>query len=114
DYCIILNGKFVSPDDHERNIKANAADPNDESFTIKSIELAMKNGFEIPRVEALIQSEAKYYSVLSNKDNEIFVKVITTEDFDAVYDAEVEEYMRMGGEEVMNEKRQAYRAQYGS
>src|SRR5690606_35302636 len=39
DYCIILNGKFVSPDDHERNIKANAADPNDESFTIKSIEL---------------------------------------------------------------------------
>jgi putative aldouronate transport system substrate-binding protein len=113
DYCIILNGKFISPTNEQLNVKANAFDPQYEEFTVKSIEYAMKDGIDIPRIRTIIESEIKYMDVLTDKYDEIFVKVITAkpEQFDAVYDKEVEDYMAMGGEQVMNEKRIAYRAE---
>ncbi len=112
DYCIILNGKFVSPTDMEQNVRANAvSDPRYEQFTMKSIEYAMTDAIETPRIKAILESEIKYGPILASKDEEIFVKVITAdpEEFDHVYDREVEEYMRVGGQQVMEEKRAVYR-----
>jgi putative aldouronate transport system substrate-binding protein len=111
DYCIILNGKFVSTADHQQNIQANAFDPNYEEFTVKSIEHGMKDGIETPQIKTILQSEIKYSAILTEKNDEIFVKVITAkpEEFEAVYDREVAEYLRMGGQQVMEDKRKAYR-----
>jgi len=112
DYCIILNGKFVSPEDPELNVRANVVfDPRYESFTRKSLEYAMKDTVETPKIKVILESEIKYGSILREKDEKIFVKVVTapTEAFDAVYDEEVAAYMRMGGQQVMEEKRAAYR-----
>jgi putative aldouronate transport system substrate-binding protein len=43
------------------------------------------------------------------------VKVVTAKpsDFDKVYDKEVQDYMKIGGQAVMDEKRAAYRAEKG-
>lgn len=113
DYCIILNGKFVSTTDESQNIEANASDPNFKDFTVKSIEYGMNDGIVKPRVEETIQSEIKYATTLKQKDDEIFVKVITAKpaDFDSVYDKEVADYMKIGGQAVMDEKRAAFQAQ---
>ena len=112
DYCIILNGKFVGPDDPELNVRANVvSDPRYESFTLKSLEYAMKDAIETPKFKVILESEIKYGSLLREMDDEIFVKVVTApaEAFDAVYDEEVAAYMRMGGRQMMEEKRAAYR-----
>jgi putative aldouronate transport system substrate-binding protein len=113
DYCIILNGKFISTTDELLNIKANASDPKYEEFTVESIKYGMNDGIVTPRVDATIKSEIKYSTLLNEKNDEIFVKVITAEpeEFDAVYDNEVEDYLRIGGQQVIEEKRKVFREQ---
>ncbi|MFS0725293.1 extracellular solute-binding protein [Paenibacillus sp. 1P07SE] len=114
DYAIILNGKFVSATDESLNIAANASEPDHKEFTIESIEKGGSDGVLKPRVSTPIEAEIKYASTLKEKNDEIFVKVITAkpEDFDRIYDSEVQDYMKIGGQEVMDEKRQAYKAEY--
>ncbi|MFC3344017.1 extracellular solute-binding protein [Paenibacillus abyssi] len=114
DYCIILNGKYVSTTDELKNIEANASDPNFKDFTVESIATGTNDGVIKPRVVTPIEAEIKYAPTLKQKDDEIFVKVITAkpENFDAVYDKEVADYMKIGGQEVMDEKRAAYQAEY--
>jgi putative aldouronate transport system substrate-binding protein len=114
DYCIILNGKFISSTDEERNGMANVIlNPNYKAFSEKSIEYGMTDGIEKPQIKAILESEMKYSAILKEKTEESFVKVVTAapEDFDNVYDKEVADYMRMGGEEVMNEKQRAFKNQ---
>ncbi|OXM86720.1 extracellular solute-binding protein [Paenibacillus rigui] len=112
DYSIILNGKFVSATDENLNIAANASDPKFKDFTISSIKLGGTDGVIKPNVNTPIQSEIKYAATLKAKNDEIFVKVITAKpaDFDKVYDNEVKDYMKIGGQEVMDEKRKAFEA----
>lgn len=114
DYCIILNGKYVSSTDEKLNIEANASDPNYKDFTVASIEKGDTDGIVKPRVVGIIESAVKYATTLKAKDDEIFVKVITAKpaDFDSVYDKEVKDYLNIGGQEVIDEKRAAYKAQY--
>nr|WP_102716187.1 extracellular solute-binding protein [Paenibacillus castaneae] len=115
DYCIILNGKYVSNDDNLLNIAANASDPIYKDFTIASIDTGSKDGVVKPRVLAPIESEIKLATTLKKKSEEdMFVKIITAkpEKFDAVYEAEVKDYMKIGGQEVMDEKKAKYQAQY--
>lgn len=116
DYCIILNGKFVSDDDMELNVKANAViDPRHESFTLQSLAYAMKDAIETPQIHVILESEIKYGSILREKEEEMFVRIVTAppDAFDAVYDDEVEAYMRLGGQQMMEEKLAAYRRQAG-
>lgn len=115
DYLMILNGKFVSLTDEKLNIAANASDPNFKDFTVASIEAGSNDGVTKPTVTAAIESEIKYATTLKEKDDEIFVKVVTAKpsDFDKVYDKEVQDYMKIGGQAVMDEKRAAYRAEKG-
>ncbi|GBF72316.1 ABC transporter substrate-binding protein [Paenibacillus sp. 598K] len=115
DYCILLNGKFVHPTDEALNRKANASDPRYESFTVKSIEYAMHDTVAPLRIDAMIPSEIKYAGILEAKVNEMFVKIITAdpEAFDDVVDREFEDYMRLGGAQVIEDKREAYRREHG-
>ncbi|MGP0587467.1 extracellular solute-binding protein [Paenibacillus timonensis] len=113
DYCIILNGKYVSSKDERLNLKANASNARFEEFTRKSVEYAMNDGIETPRIHAILPSDIRYAAILNEKNDEVFVKVITAspEKFDAVYDEEVAEYLHMGGQQAREEKHQAYQAQ---
>lgn len=110
DYCIILNGKFVSPDDPYKNIAANAFDLEFKDFTINSIEAGNNDGYVIPRVDIPVEAEIKYAKMLEDFEKEMFAKIVTAppQQFDQVYDQLVDEYMAMGGQAVMEEKMQAY------
>jgi putative aldouronate transport system substrate-binding protein len=114
DYCIILNGKYVSPDEPQKNIAANASDPNFKDFTVKSIEVGMKDGYTIPRVDTPVPEEIKYATILKDKDKEMLTKIVTAKpaDFDKVYDQQVKEYMDMGGTAVKQGKKKAYEEFY--
>jgi len=111
DYCIILNGKFVSAADDELNLKANITDSRYEQFTTKSIEYGMTDGVGTPQSIRVLPAEIKYSAALNEKNDEIFVKVVTAESasFDAVYDQEVADYLKMGGQQVMEERLRTYR-----
>jgi putative aldouronate transport system substrate-binding protein len=115
DYCIILNGKYVSNDDNMLNIAANASDPLYKDFTIESIAAGTKDGITKARVLKSIESDIKLGTTLKKKaEEDMFVKILTAspDKFDAIYDAEVEDYMKIGGQEVMEEKRAAYQEQF--
>lgn len=110
DYCIILNGKYVSTDDMNKNIAANAFDLRFKDFTIKSIQAGINDGYVIPRVDIPVEAELKYAKILEDFEKEMLAKIVTAkpDQFDKVYDDLVKEYLAKGGQAVMDEKYQAY------
>jgi len=114
DYCIILNGKYISLDDPNKNIAANAFDLDFKDFTVNSIQAGTNDGYTIPRVDLPVEAEIKYAKILEDFEQEMLTKIVTAkpEQFDQVYDAQVEEFMAMGGKAVMDEKMAAYEEFY--
>jgi putative aldouronate transport system substrate-binding protein len=115
DYCIILNGKYVSNEDNLLNIAANASDPNFMQFTVDSIATGSQDGVVRPRVLKTIESEIKYGNTLTKlSEEDMFVKVVTApvNKFDEIHDAEVAKFLKSGAQEVIDEKRAAYREEY--
>ncbi len=110
DYCIILNGKYISTEDPNKNIAANAFDPDFKDFTVKSIQVGTNDGYTLPRVDIAVDAEIKYAKILEDFEKEMLAKIVTAkpDQFDKVYDQKVEEYMAMGGKAVMEGKQAAY------
>jgi putative aldouronate transport system substrate-binding protein len=86
--------------------------PGYESLIEQAIAIAYKDSFLAPTFDVVIESEAKYTPNLKAKGAEIFVKSITADPakFDSTYDALVAEYMKMGAQEIIDEKLAAYKA----
>jgi putative aldouronate transport system substrate-binding protein len=114
DYCIILNGKYVSTEDPNKNIAANAFDLNFKDFTVKSIQAGTNDGYTLPRVDIPVDAEIKYAKILEDFEKEMLAKIVTAkpEQFDKVFDDQVKEYMAMGGTAVMEGKMAAYEEFY--
>jgi putative aldouronate transport system substrate-binding protein len=110
DYCIILNGKFVSTEDMNKNIAANAFDLQFKDFTVKSIQAGINDGYVIPRVDIPVEAEIKYAKILEDFEKEMLAKIVTAkpDQFDKVYDDMVKEYLAKGGQAVMDGKMKAY------
>ncbi len=110
DYCIILNGKYISTEDPNKNIAANAFDLNFKDFTVKSIQSGTNDGYTLPRVDIPVDAEIKYAKILEDFEKEMLAKIVTAkpDQFDKVYDDQVKEYMAMGGTAVMEGKMAAY------
>ncbi len=111
DLAIIANGNEFGSD--EKNIEA-------ASFGYPGFEAAFKTAYDIsltdatytPHFDSVIESQAKYAQTLKDKDSEIFVKSITCKpsDFDKTYDSLVQDYMKAGGQEIVDEKVKLYNA----
>lgn len=110
DYCIILNGKYISTEDSNKNIEANAFDANFKDFTVKSIQAGNNDGYTLPRVDIPVDAEIKYAKILEDFEKEMLAKIVTAkpDQFDKVYEQKVGEYMAMGGTAVMEGKMAAY------
>lgn len=110
DYSILINGRDLGDPDKSR--KANAAVPEYRDFTIQSFNVGETDGVPKYLFDRPNEAEIKYGSTLNEKKAEIHVKTITAkpEDFDKLYDALVEEYMKIGGNEVMEENIKIYKA----
>jgi putative aldouronate transport system substrate-binding protein len=114
DYCIILNGKYISTEDPNKNIAANAFDLDFKDFTVKSIQSGTNDGYTLPRVDIPVDAEIKYAKILEDFEKEMLAKIVTAkpDQFDKIYDAQVKEYMAMGGTAVMEGKMAAYEEFY--
>ena len=73
----------------------------------------MKDAFVINNKIIPFESEAQYTTTLNDKRKEILANAITASeaDFDKVYDAGIQEWLNMGGQQCVDE-RQAYWDQY--
>jgi putative aldouronate transport system substrate-binding protein len=111
DFSIIVNGYDFGSE--EKNIQAASFGyaPYEEYYK-QAYKIAMADASFIPRFDVIIENEAKYRPTLNQKGADIFVKSIVCKpaEFDALYDAMVKEYMDMGGQKIVDEKRVAYKA----
>ncbi|MDP4180657.1 MAG: extracellular solute-binding protein [Bacillota bacterium] len=111
DLSIIVNGKEFGSE--EKNVEAASySHTGYEDLYKQSYKVAMNDAVSMPHLDRAIESKAKYSKVLGEKDVEIFAKSITCmpEDFDKTYDSLISEYLKAGGQEVIDETRAAYKA----
>jgi putative aldouronate transport system substrate-binding protein len=108
DYSMLINGKDMG--DPEKTLKANAADPKYKDFTMSSIKVGEQDGQLPARFNRPIEAQIKYNQTLGDKAIEIYVKTVTAKpaDFDKLYDDMVAEYMKTGGNEVLEEQKKAF------
>ncbi len=118
DFAIILNGKEFGSD--AKNAKAAALGSSYSPGYGPQLEqaylVAMKDALFPIHWEVILDAEAKYSGQLNQKSAEIWVKCISAKpaEFDALYDSMVKEWLSMGGQAVIDEKRAAYQAMTGA
>lgn len=111
DLSIIVNGKEFGSE--EKNVEAASYGyPGYEELYKEAYSAAMNDATFLPHLDRAIESKAKYSKVLAEKDVEIFIKSITCKpsEFDQIYDSLVSQYLKAGGQEVIDETRAAYKA----
>jgi putative aldouronate transport system substrate-binding protein len=114
DFCMILNGKEFGSD--AKNAEAAALgssySPGYGDYLKPAYLMGMKDGFFGYHFDVVISSDAKFSGTLQQKSAEIWVQTITAKpaEFDALYDKLVSEWLSMGGQAVIDERRAAYKA----
>lgn len=110
DIAMVINGKDFGS--QEKNIEATSlAFPNYKELAKQTIINGLKDGYTMPRFDRPIDSEIKYGKTLKDKALEAVVKSIMAkpEDFSKTFDAGVQEYLKIGGQTVTDERRAAYK-----
>ena len=111
---MILNGKEFGSD--AKNAEAAALGssytPGYEQYIRQGYLAGMKDGFFGYHFEVVIDADSKFSTSLNQKSAEIWVQTITAKpaEFDALYDSLVKEWLSMGGQAVIDERRAAYKA----
>ncbi len=110
DIAIVINGKdFGSLD---KNLEAVALSfPAYKDLAKQTMLNGLKDGFTNPRFERPIDAELKYNKTLNDKLQEILVKSILAkpEEFSKTFDTMSQEYLKLGGQAVIDERRAAYK-----
>lgn len=110
DLCLIANGKEYGDD--KKNIEAASLGYTgfEAQFT-EGFNIAMKDSYIGAAFTKPIDAQTKYNKTLTDKGAEIFVKSISCKpsDFEKTYDSLVQEYLKIGGQEVINERKAAYK-----
>lgn len=112
DYDLIHNG--VELGDPAKNLQAIAKTYiGYEAEAKKAIEVSTKDGYTNFWFNTPLEQSAKYSKILADKSTEMNAKLVTAKpaDFDKLYDSLVDEYMKAGGQQVMDEKIKVYKEQ---
>ncbi|MGE5631803.1 MAG: extracellular solute-binding protein [Caulobacteraceae bacterium] len=110
DYTLILNG--IDLGTKEQNIKVNAMSyPGYEDLYESAVKFATTDAYVMPTLPVPVDADAKYGKTLLEKEKEIYAKAITAKpaDFDKVWDSQLQEYLKMGGQEVIDQRRAAWK-----
>lgn len=109
DYTIMINGLDLG--DEELNVKAIASGYTVEpELVITAYENAMRNGRPAIIVPVTLSAAGPYTQTLIDKGNELMARAITAapEEFDAVWDAGIEDWLNSGAREIIEERRLKY------
>lgn len=110
DLAIIANGNEYG--DEKKNIEAASfAYPGYEELFVRTYEIAVKDG--AAGLDTYVDPSSPYSADLNKKSVEMFVATIIcpSASFDEVYDSLVDEYLQMGGQQIIDEKTAAYAQQ---
>lgn len=105
DLAIIYNGTdFGDAENYYKSLRVQSGTYGD--LKEKGARTAVVDGYFDPFYSVILQAENKYRSILDKKYQEIMIKsiMVPAAQFDDVYDKLVDEYMHIGGQELMNEK----------
>ena len=110
DGAPICNGFFYGSD--ELNYAATAMGfPGYEDVVADSLVIANDGAYEPVSFTRTIQSRIDYGTTIISKEAELLVQVVTCkpEDFDATWDKYTNEILSAGGQQIIDEQRQAYK-----
>ncbi|MFC0211540.1 extracellular solute-binding protein [Paenibacillus chartarius] len=110
DIAIISNGKEFGS--QEKNIEAASIQfAGYKELAKQTILNGLKDGYTVPRFDRPIDSEIKFGKTLKDKAQEAIVKSIMAkpEDFSKTFDSLVGEFLKLGGQAVIDERRAAYK-----
>lgn len=114
DLAIVFNGNpKADVYEAEQRIRAEANNGFLADLSMAAGRASRVNTYIPYSFNVLIQAETDYSVALGEKIVELQVKAITcpAEEFDATYDGLINEYLEMGGQEVIDEKTAVYDAQ---
>lgn len=113
DYAMVVNG--VDLGDPSRNVLvlSKSYEAGYEDIFVKAFNIAMKDALVFSDKIIPFESEAQFSTTLNDKRKEIMANAITASEanFDKVYDAGIQEWLGMGGQQCVDE-RQAYWDKY--
>ena len=110
DGAPICNGYYYGSD--ELNYAATAMDFHGyEDVVADSLMISNNGAYEPISFTRTIQSRIDYGTTIISKEAELLVQVVTCkpEDFDATWDKYINEILSAGGQQIIDEQRQAYK-----
>lgn len=110
DICFISNGSAFGSDELNNAFQA-LSFPGYEERVARSYEYSLTDSYPPVGYSVTIQAEADYGQMVLAKRAEFLTKVLTCspDDFDAVYDACVQDTLSVGGDKIVAERLEAYR-----
>ncbi|MFC0211538.1 extracellular solute-binding protein [Paenibacillus chartarius] len=114
DLALVINGKDVGSRDNNVEV-ASLQFPSYKELAKQTILNGLKDGYTAPRFDRPIDAEIKFGKTLKAKAQEAIVKSILAkpEDFSTTFDTLTREYLKLGGQAVIDERRAAYKAMKG-
>ncbi|MGG6312868.1 extracellular solute-binding protein [Paenibacillus macerans] len=112
DIAMITIGQdFGSAEKNRAAVAATVPEPFREDMK-RAYEISETDPIDYANFEQPIQAELKYVSALYDKYTDIFVKSVMAkpEQFDQVYNSMLEDYMNSGGQAILEERTEAYKA----
>jgi putative aldouronate transport system substrate-binding protein len=112
DMAIISNGKQLG--DADKNVEAYVVGMPEkyQEETRKALSISRSDTIKPILFDKPIEAQAKYGTALLDKFNEIIVKLamVKPEQFDSTYDQMIKEYLANGGQAILDERTEAYKA----
>ena len=104
---MIVNG--VDLGDPTKNVKvlSKSYEAGYEDVFVKAYDIALKDALVFNNKLIPFQSEAQFSTTLGDKRKAILANAVTTStaNFDSVYDAGIQEWLSMGGQQCMDERK---------
>ncbi len=109
DYALIVNGVDLGDPSKNVAVLSKSYEAGYVDVFVKAYDIGMKDAIVFNNKIIPFQSEAQFSTTLGDKRKEILANAITASvaNFDSVYDAGIQEWLSMGGQQCMDE-RQAY------
>ena len=114
DYTMTCNGLYLGEATGKTTALSYPGIPAE--IVIQANEFGKNNGrYPAHFNVGTIESETEVGTSLQAKRDELFTKAVTASeaDFDAVYDGQMEEYMNLGGQEIIDERIEKLQEVYG-
>lgn len=109
DYAVVVNGVDLGDPTKNVLVLSKSYEAGYEDTFVKAYDIAMKDAIVFNNKVIPFESEAQFSTTLGDKRREILANAITAsvDNFDKVYDAGIQEWLSMGGQQCVDE-RQAY------